>query len=107
MPYKDKDKQLEFQRTNTANKNYMRRFTLLEFLGGGCAVCGESDYTCLQIDHIEIKRRKSSDYKYGQDTVLNVYMDREDTDNLQVLCANCHMKKTGIEDKLKYINFIG
>lgn len=102
MPYKDKAKQLEVQKLHQANKTFERRFIVLEFLGGQCVECGELDKRCLQIDHIEPILRKFGDTKYGYKTILDIYMDREDTDNLQILCANCHCKKTVNIDKFKF-----
>lgn len=102
MPYKDRAKQLEFQKVHQANKTFERRFIVLEFLGGECVECGESDKRCLQIDHIEPILRKPGDTRYGYKTVLDVYMDREATEKLQILCANCHCKKTGSIDKFKF-----
>lgn len=102
MPYKDSEKQKAFQRENLANKNLIRRIVVLEFLGGKCARCAISDYRCLQIDHIKPILRARTDIPRGQRTVSEVYMDREDIENLQVLCANCHFIKTFHEDMVYY-----
>lgn len=107
MPYADRDRQRRFQRDNIANKNLVRRIIVIEFLGGQCVRCGEDDYKCLQIDHIKpILRVKNKVYP-GQKVVLDTYMDRECIENLQILCANCHMRKTYQEDKLLYSTYIG
>lgn len=43
---------------------------------GGCVQCGCSDPECLTIDHIDGNRHNNAD------------------SNKQILCANCHQKKT-------------
>ena len=45
-------------------------------LGGVCRCCGISDVDCLEIDHIDGNRNNTQ------------------IDNLQLLCSNCHSKKT-------------
>lgn len=45
-------------------------------LGGVCRCCGCSDSDCLEIDHIDGNRNNTQ------------------IDNLQLLCSNCHSKKT-------------
>lgn len=66
--------------------------------------CGISDHRCLQFDHIEPILRRMG---YGEKAVSGIYMDRENLDNVQILCANCHMIKTYSEDKKKYAGYQG
>jgi 5-methylcytosine-specific restriction endonuclease McrA len=71
-----------------------RRKEALVVLGGQCIQCQCQDARCLQIDHIiplQGKRRVAHKTLY-----LNVL--RGKTENLQVLCANCHAIKTYHED---------
>lgn len=104
MPYKDKEMQKQFQRNFMANKNKVRRFCVIQFFGGSCIRCGLDDIRCLQIDHI---KPIFSDKFRGQGTVMDIYMDRVDLDDLQILCANCHVIKTYIEDIPTHPGYLG
>jgi 5-methylcytosine-specific restriction endonuclease McrA len=78
------------------NQKIRRRIEVIKILGGKCAVCGIKDYRVLEIDHIiplNLGRRRkgldrSSDYTYRH------IIETGNTDNLQLLCANCHTIKT-------------
>lgn len=74
-------------------KEYRRRLrkAAMMLLGGKCARCQEDDYDVLQFDHIQplwnVKTRPANDEIYH-----DILKGR--TNNLQILCANCHIKKT-------------
>ena len=106
MPYKDPTKQKYVQRIDASNRNYIKRFTVIQFLGGSCLDCGEDDFRCLQIDHITPILRVEKYANAGNVTVMNVYMDRIAVEDLQVLCANCHAVKS-FNDRTIYSNYIG
>jgi 5-methylcytosine-specific restriction endonuclease McrA len=84
-----------------------RRQKALAKLGGKCKVCGEKDPCCLHIDHIEPLYRLTNGLRPGQSsegashsiTVVN-RMDHPETE-FQLLCANCHAKKT-VDDRLRF-----
>ncbi len=57
-------------------------------LGGVCNMCGESDFRVLQIDHIMPKKKQIPSARVFVDII------RGDTSNVQLLCANCHARKT-------------
>ena len=73
------------------------RMALLERLGGRCLYCGEYDPLVLQIDHrygdgASDRLRGKGKGRYRRLLALS---DGElDKLALQVLCANCHLKKT-------------
>lgn len=75
----------------------------IRLLGGECANCGNSDYRVLQIDHIEIIKRKKKESTTH--FLSRIVRGLEDLTNLQLLCANCHMLKT-YEDRIKFSCFI-
>lgn len=62
-------------------------------LGGKCAECGTEDYSVLQIDHINndghLEFTKGS-FNFAHAIVKG----RRKTDDLQLLCANCHHRKS-------------
>jgi hypothetical protein len=70
------------------------RNEVLELLGGKCVKCGETDWRCLQIDHVNGGGSKEID-KIGR----RLYMKKIKEDvlngsrNYQLLCANCNMRK--------------
>lgn len=65
-------------------------------LGGKCVVDGIAELDVLEIDHIvpikQAVRRGSGTTWYNA-----ILKDRTDVSNLQVLCANCHRRKTRYE----------
>lgn len=106
MPYKDPNKQKYVQRIDASNRYYIKRFTVIQFLGGSCSECGEDDLRCLQLDHIIPIFRKRGEPSAAKITVMDVFMDRIAVEDLQVLCANCHAKKS-FNDRTRYGNYIG
>jgi hypothetical protein len=70
-----------------------KRMQAFKLLGNKCVICGETDWTCLQIDHINgggcqhHKRRQS----YG--IIVDVIKDSNAKSKYQLLCANCNWKK--------------
>jgi len=59
-----------------------------------CVDCGESDPRVLDFDHINTKRHNVSTLlrkEYSWESIL------EEAARCQVRCANCHRKKTAIE----------
>lgn len=106
MPYKNPTKQKYVQRIDASNRYYIKRFTVIQFLGGKCSGCDEDDFRCLQIDHIIPILRERGKANAANITVMDVFMDRIDVEDLQVLCANCHAKKS-FADRILYSNYIG
>lgn len=69
------------------------RLKTFEKLGGKCVVCGESDWRCLQIDHVnggghtELK-------EIGRVAIyLKILKNRCKNGEYQLLCANCNWRK--------------
>lgn len=77
-----------------ADKNRLaKRQQLSEILKSGCVNCGESDPIVLEFDHIdpatkfmEVGNMMQSGYAWNK--VL------EEISKCQILCANCHRRKT-------------
>lgn len=62
-------------------------------LGGRCVICGERDYIVLEFDHIneDGAARRHAGWTIGK------YLRHHDVareHGLQLLCANCHARKT-------------
>jgi 5-methylcytosine-specific restriction endonuclease McrA len=68
-------------------------------LGGACTTCGETDVSVLQFDHIAgdgyLERKKNSSGGSGKSVSSWIKTHPEEARaKYQVLCANCHMRKT-------------
>lgn len=71
------------------------RLEIIQFLGGKCAVCGETDWRCLQIDHTYGGGRKErlkfpSQHQYYKHILNQLKAGSKD---YQLLCANHNMIK--------------
>lgn len=77
-------------RTKNKVKTYKykerKRRELIQLLGGKCTNCGEVDWVILEFDHIEPIRGRR---EYSLLEEVRKYPER-----FQLLCANCHRKKT-------------
>ncbi len=87
----------EKERAYQKQKHVRNRQKVLDFLGGMCVCCRHSDYDVLQIDHVipinlPSKKRMPACQMFFH--ILNGNLPKSD---FQLLCANCHMKKTVIE----------
>lgn len=69
-------------------------------LGGACVVCGEEDVSVLQFDHIRGDGHCEGVGRAGLYAVRWVLAHpAEASVKYQLLCANCHMRKTAKEAK--------
>jgi len=77
----------------------------LDKLGGECINCGETRPYVLQIDHViefRIRDKKRSDQDRGYMLHLHIVNDTlDENEELQVLCANCHLEKTNLKGPWK------
>lgn len=64
---------------------------LLPFLEKGCAVCGEKDLVVLDFDHLRDKKYNIAKLVSAVFSVKKVLSEIE---KCQILCANCHRRKT-------------
>ena len=72
---------------------------LLDLFGPFCSMCGESDPTVLQFDHVAPERRRG--WRARGRAIVDVLCAMRSKDmrpfGFQVLCANCHVRKTKSE----------
>jgi 5-methylcytosine-specific restriction endonuclease McrA len=93
LEYKEQQKrysQSSERREREKELNKLQRIKTLMLLGSRCVVCGNYDQRVLEIDHIlplAGEKRITSAQLYSSIIAGN-------TDNLQLLCANCHRIKT-------------
>jgi len=78
------------KRTKEDNRNY-----ILEYLNKNpCKICGESDILVLEFDHLINKKNNISEMISGGHSLETL---KKEIEKCQVLCANCHRRKTAIE----------
>lgn len=80
----------------------INKIKVVEYFGGKCCECGESDIRTLSIDHIENDGNTDCLGKNGKRILSTVWYARlarlidksvVDKQKLQLLCFNCHAKK--------------
>lgn len=107
MAYKDKEKQRAYAREHYEKNRdaYIQRakdhrsvmhgrsreFIYEYLLAHPCVDCGEADPVCLEFDHLRDKEHNISDMMrrgYGVDAI------RDEIEKCEVVCANCHRRRT-------------
>jgi 5-methylcytosine-specific restriction endonuclease McrA len=109
--YKDKESYLESQRRHyRKNRDHYkekqlrqrqeRKEFLLENLGHSCSVCGSTEK--LEFDHI------NPSYKNSRQSFLSMGLEtiRSQLDNIQVLCQECHKKKSNAQKTAAWKLFV-
>jgi hypothetical protein len=93
MPLKDKNlKSLYNQKTA-----WLRKRKLIELLGGGCEVCGDTNFKHLEFDHragdgADELRKYGNSNAYAK--ISRWLLDKDVKKRIACLCANCHAEKT-------------
>lgn len=75
-----------------------QRNKALELLGNVCMTCGMDDVDVLEFDHIEPILRKTTGVR-SKDTAYEILRHDNPSAVFQLLCANCHTKKTRINQE--------
>lgn len=76
------------------NKEKIRNF-LFDFLSkNACNKCGEKDILVLEFDHLS---NKSFNISEAISNSYSINRLKKEIEKCQVLCANCHRRKTAIE----------
>lgn len=69
-------------------------------------MCGEENVLVLDFDHRDRKSKRYNISSASQQRRLSIMKLQEEIDKCDVLCANCHRKKTALEMgayKIQYI----
>lgn len=106
MAFLDKEKQKKFQREWQKKQRLKRKLEVIDKLGGCCFLCGyNKSIYALQIDHIVPIRRPFSHKLHsltsGSNLIADIFRGKIKTEDVQLLCANCHCIKTFEEIHLK------
>lgn len=91
----------EKERAYLRRRYSKNRVKILDILGGKCVNCGHSDYDVLQIDHIIPIKFPSGRRLSNMQMFFRILNGKLSPKELQILCANCHMKKTVMELRKK------
>lgn len=94
--YQD-NKKLQCQKVTNykkKNKEENRNFVFEYLQNNPCRMCGESDILVLEFDHLGNKKNNISEMISGGHSLEAL---KKEVDKCQVLCANCHRRKTAID----------
>ena len=69
---------------------YKKRNELIKQLGGKCVICGCTDYSKLEFDHINPFSKKID----ISNKITSPNIIKEELGKIQLLCRNCHINKT-------------
>lgn len=84
-------KEIRMTKKETDYKKLRREILML--LGNKCVRCGESDWRCLQIDHVNGGGQKEHKEIQTSGILYKIRNDPESRKDYQLLCANCNWKK--------------
>lgn len=83
--------------TNNQSRKRQRRKEIYEFLRehckNGCVECGESDFRCLDFDHLD-RTTKESSISSMVGSGLSLARIEKELAKCRIVCANCHRKHT-------------
>jgi len=92
-------KYAQYSNEYTKQRYLWLRKKVISILGGKCANCGNVDLRCLQIDHIKaVGSKRKTPYEDFKKII------KGETDNFQILCANCNAVKK--HDKKEFPNMV-
>lgn len=104
---------IKMQKRYKSNKEYFRKYVIKSrkrnqlkvyeyLLQNPCISCGEKDPIVLEFDHLGAKKRDVSALVNSPSSLKAVFSE---ISKCQVLCANCHRRKTAKEFKhCRYIH---
>ncbi len=80
------------------DKNFKLKAAAIQKYGGKCTCCGESTFDFLTFDHINNDGKSHRVLLFGENRAGTSFYRWLNTnkiqDNIQLLCANCHLAKT-------------
>ena len=91
------------QKRNVKYKQAVSTRVYEYLLNNPCTVCGEKDITVLEFDHLRDKTKAVSQLVMSNNNWERVW---EEIKKCQVLCANCHRRKTAKDQNWFVIKFL-
>ena len=94
MPYVDKVKRRKCKRESSRRRYQRRRRFALRHVGGRWVVCGETDESRLELDHIDPSQKT---FSFSKMRSVSEGRFRKELENAQILCCYHHWDKTIIQ----------
>ena len=88
------------KRIRERNRKYLVDF----LMKNPCVVCGEDDIVVLEFDHIDPSTKKFNVSRMVSSQHHSIATIQKEIEKCQVLCANCHRRKTHNERGLVWDN---
>lgn len=102
MPYVNvQDRRDAHKKIRERNRAYV-----IEYLTKNpCVACGENDIRVLEFDHIDPSTKKHNVGRMVASQHHSIAAIQKEIDKCQVICANCHRRKTHEERGIYWSNF--
>lgn len=91
----------DFCRQIHKNKIIKLRQQLLDIYGHKCAICGQSEFNFLTLDHINNDGAKEKRIVPQNHSILRKAIKEKDSSKYQILCMNCNHAKDKYPDWFK------
>lgn len=92
-----KNNKTQYERVTNGKEKYKKqnREFIIEYLKNNpCCICGENDIVVLDFDHLQDKKYDVSKLIYLTSSLETI---KKEIEKCQILCANCHRRKTAKE----------
>lgn len=98
MPYKDYEKQLRYRR----ERAHKMKLAAIEYLGGKCVDCTETNVKELEFDHVRGEKTANLGCMFNGSSLAKI---KEELDKCELRCLACHAVKDGRLTKDKWGEF--
>lgn len=91
------------------DKRFKIKMNVLEYYGSACALCGQTDFNNLSLDHIDGSGRRERKTILGIDSGSGFYnwVLNNKPNNIRLLCFNCNCKVDMTKKELNKIYIVG
>ncbi len=90
-----KNKQLYKDKAKAYSREYRKNTYkfLMEYAKDGCVLCSEKEFCCLEFDHLDRSTKTFSIFEMISNG-FSLEKIKTELTKCQILCANCHRKRT-------------